>query len=188
MMAGSSVRKGSSLLGLLITAGIVLVVDQATKFFIYHAMPLYDEITVVPGFFSIVHYHNPGGAFGIFSGTENAFRHVFFLVVSILALGLVLYFYRSTPKTHRFLSTGFALIFGGAVGNLVDRFHLGQVIDFLDVYVNGWHWPAFNIADSAISVGIGIFVFHLLFGKMPDEIIGKGHQKNDISHKDTDKR
>lgn len=173
MINGGSSRDGGSLLGLLIVAGLVLVVDQFTKYIIYHGLPLYDEIVVVPGFFSIVHYHNPGGAFGIFAGSDSVLRHVFFLVVSILALGLVFYFYRSTPKTHRFLSTGFALIFGGAVGNMVDRFRLGKVIDFLDVYVNSWHWPAFNIADSAITVGIGIFVFHLLFGKMPDEIIGR---------------
>lgn len=166
-----------NILRLLIIAGLVLVMDQATKLFIYHWLPLYDEIVVVPGFFSIVHYHNPGGAFGIFSNTENGFRDIFFLAISILALGLVFYFYRSTPKTHRFLSTGFALIFGGAIGNLVDRFRLGRVIDFLDIYVNGWHWPAFNIADSAISVGIGIFVVHLLFGKMPTEIIGKDHRE-----------
>jgi signal peptidase II len=177
MMADATDRKRSSLLGLLFIAGLVLVVDQITKFIIYHWLPLYNEINVIPGFFNIVHYQNPGGAFGIFSDTENGFRHIFFLLVSFLALGLVFYFYHSTPRTHRFLSTGFALIFGGAVGNMVDRFRLGQVIDFLDVFVNGWHWPAFNVADSAISVGIGIFVFHLLFGKMPEEIIGKGHQE-----------
>jgi len=177
MRAGGAERRGAGTAGLLIIAGLVLVVDQASKLLIYHWLPLYDEIVVVPGFFSIVHYHNPGGAFGIFAGAENGFRHIFFLVVSILALGLVFFFYRSTPRTHRFLSTGFALIFGGAIGNIVDRVRLGQVIDFLDVYVRGWHWPAFNVADSAISVGIGIFVFHLLFGKLPEEIMGKGRQE-----------
>ncbi len=176
-MAEATDRKRSSLPGLLIIAGLVLVVDQLSKFVIYHWLPLYDEITVIPGFFSIVHYQNPGGAFGIFADTQHAFRHIFFMGVSVLALGLVFYFYRSTPRTHRFLSTGFALIFGGAVGNMVDRFRLGQVVDFLDVYVNGWHWPAFNVADSAITIGIGIFVFHLLFGKMPEEIIGRDHGK-----------
>jgi signal peptidase II len=174
MMQGDDVSpKGASIPRLLIVAVLVVVVDQVTKLMIYHGIPLWEEVVVVPGFFNIVHYHNPGGAFGVFSGTDNGFRHVFFLVVSILALGLVFYFYRSTPRTHRFLSTGFALIFGGAIGNLIDRFWLGQVVDFLDVYVNGWHWPAFNVADSAITAGIGIFVFHLLFGKMPDEIMGK---------------
>ncbi len=179
MKAGGTEKSGGSLIRLLIISSTVLLLDQATKLIIYYGLPLYDEIVVVPGFFSIVHYHNPGGAFGIFAEAGNGFRHVFFLVVSTLALGLVFYFYRSTPKTHRFLSTGFALIFGGAVGNLLDRFRLGEVIDFLDVYVNGWHWPAFNVADSAISVGIGIFIFHLLFGKVPDEIIGKGNLKNE---------
>ena len=174
MKAGGNEKSGGSLIRLLIVSSTVLLLDQATKLIIYYGLPLYGEIVVVPGFFSIVHYHNPGGAFGIFASAGDGFRHVFFLVVSTLALGLVFYFYRSTPKTHRFLSTGFALIFGGAVGNLSDRFRLGEVIDFLDVYVNGWHWPAFNVADSAISVGIGIFIFHLLFVKMPDEIIGKG--------------
>jgi signal peptidase II len=178
MMPAGNSKESGSILRLIVIAVLVVAADQATKIIIYHGVPLWDEIVVVPGFFNIVHYHNPGGAFGVFAGTENGFRHVFFLVVSILALGLVFYFYRSTPRTHRFLSTGFALIFGGAIGNLTDRFWLGQVIDFLDVYVKGWHWPAFNVADSAITTGIGIFVFHLLFGKMPDEIMGKGNQEN----------
>jgi len=177
-MGGVTDRNPGAFPGLFIIAGLVVVLDQVTKFVIYHGLPLYDEIVVVPHFFSIVHYHNPGGAFGIFAGTENGFRHIFFLVVSIMALGLVFYFYRSTPKTHRFLSTGFALIFGGAIGNLVDRFRFGQVIDFLDVYVNGWHWPAFNVADSAITIGISIFVYHLLFGKMPDAILSKRQREN----------
>jgi signal peptidase II len=179
MMPVGEEKEGGSLLQLLIVAVIVVAGDQATKLMIYNGIPLWDEIIVVPGFFSIVHYHNPGGAFGVFADTESSFRHVFFMGVSILALGLVFYFYRSTPKTHRFLSTGFALIFAGAIGNLIDRFWLGQVIDFLDVYVNGWHWPAFNVADSAITIGIGIFVFHLLFGKMPDEIMGKGSREKE---------
>jgi signal peptidase II len=174
MMDGVPKKDGGSILRLMIIAVLVVAVDQATKLIIYHGVPLWGEINVVTGFFNIVHYHNPGGAFGIFAGAESGIRHVFFLVVSIMALGLVFYFYRSTPKTHRFLQAAFALIFGGAIGNLTDRFWLGKVIDFLDVYVNGWHWPAFNVADSAISIGIGIFVFHLLFGKMPDEIMGKG--------------
>jgi signal peptidase II len=173
MSAFAAPDKGSGFLKLLIVVGLVLIADQATKLVIMHNLPRTDEIVVVPNFFSIVHYHNPGGAFGIFSNVENGFRHTFFIVVSILALGIVIYFYRTTPRTHRFLSTGFALILGGAVGNLADRFRLGEVVDFLDFYVGKWHWPAFNVADSAISIGIGIFVFHLLFGKLPDGITGK---------------
>jgi len=95
-------------------------------------------------------------------------RTVLFLFVSSLAVGLIFYFYRKTPQSHVWLAFGFALIFGGAIGNLIDRIRFGVVVDFLDFYVGKVHWPAFNIADSAISVGIVIFVFHLLFKKMPE--------------------
>ena len=161
----------NSLLKLVVVAGFVLVLDQATKLIILHTLPLNGEIVVIPGCFNIVHLLNPGGAFGFLAGSGGNFRHIFFLIVSVLALGLVFYFYRLTPGRYRFLSMGFALIFGGAMGNLMDRLRFGQVVDFLDVYVN--HWPAFNAADSAISIGIAIFVFHMLFGKMPDEMAGK---------------
>lgn len=163
---------GGGVMKLLVIAGVVLILDQTTKLIITRSLGLYEELAVIPGFFNIVHTLNPGGAFGFLAGFDSNLRHIFFIVVSILALGLVFYFYRTTPGTHRFLSVGFALIFGGAVGNLVDRFRFGKVVDFLDFYVANWHWPAFNVADSAITAGIGIFVFHLLFGKMPDELMG----------------
>jgi signal peptidase II len=93
---------------------------------------------------------------------------VLFVAAALLAIGLILYYYAHTPDTHRFLSLALALVLGGAVGNLIDRFRFGKVVDFLDVYVRGLHWPAFNVADSAITVGIFIFIYHLLFKKMPD--------------------
>ena len=164
-------RNGTLKLALI--AGFVIILDQISKLIIIKTLPLFDEVVVIPGLFNIVHYLNPGGAFGFLSGVDNNLRHLFFIVVAILALGLVFYLYKSTPVTHRFLSVAFALIFGGAVGNLIDRFRAGKVVDFLDFYVNNWHWPAFNVADSAITVGITIFIFHLLFGKMPQEMIGK---------------
>ena len=166
-------KKRNSIWKLALIAGCVIILDQVTKLIIIKTLPLYDEVAVIPGVFNIVHILNPGGAFGLLAGVDSSLRHLFFTVVSVLALGLVFYFYKSTPATYRFLSAAFALIFGGAIGNLIDRFRFGQVVDFLDFYVNTWHWPAFNVADSAITVGIGIFVFHLLFGKMPDEMIGK---------------
>jgi signal peptidase II len=76
--------------------------------------------------------------------------------------------YKNTPKTHSLLAAGFALIFGGAAGNLIDRIRFGKVVDFLDFYIGNLHWPAFNIADSAITIGIAIFIFHILFKKMPE--------------------
>ena len=95
-------------------------------------------------------------------------RTVVFLFISSLAVGLILYFYIKTPPSQALLATGFALIFGGAIGNLIDRVRFGNVVDFLDIYLGNLHWPAFNIADSAITVGIFIFIFHLLFKKMPE--------------------
>ena len=72
------------------------------------------------------------------------------------------------PATGAIIVTGFALILGGAVGNLIDRFRFGKVVDFLDFYLGNYHWPAFNVADSAISIGVCIFLIHLLFKKMPE--------------------
>ncbi len=80
----------------------------------------------------------------------------------------VVWLYKKTANTHVFLSYGLAMIFGGAMGNLVDRFRFGKVVDFLDFYYGTAHWPAFNIADSAISIGMGILIYHVLFNKIPD--------------------
>jgi signal peptidase II len=85
-----------------------------------------------------------------------------------MAVGLIFYFYHKTPPGQTLLSTGFALIFGGAIGNLIDRVRFGMVVDFLDFYIGRHHWPAFNIADSAITVGIFIFIYHLVVKKMPE--------------------
>jgi len=149
-------------------AGLVMIFDQISKAAIYKALPLYHSIAVIPGFFSITHIHNPGGAFGFMAHHNSSLRTIIFLVVSAVALGLILYFYKNTPKTHPLLATGFALIFGGALGNMIDRIRFGKVVDFLDFYIRDLHWPAFNVADSAIFVGVAIFLFHLVFKKLPE--------------------
>jgi signal peptidase II len=82
-------------------------------------------------------------------------------------MGLIVYFYHQTPRSHPYLSAALAMIFGGAVGNLIDRLRFGEVVDFLDVHLGAYHWPAFNVADSAITVGIAIFILHVVLGKMP---------------------
>ncbi len=153
---------------LVFIAGLVVLCDQISKALIVAHLPLHDQIAIVQGFFNLTHIHNPGGAFGFMAGLDAAWRTVIFLVISSAAVGLVLYFYAKTPQSYSWLTAGFALIFGGAIGNLIDRFRFGIVIDFLDFYVADWHWPAFNLADSAITVGVGIFGFHLLFKKMPE--------------------
>ena len=153
---------------LAVVTGLVVLADQITKVLVYTYLPYHQSITVVPGFFDITHIHNPGGAFGLMANMSTSARTIVFLLASSLAVGLIFYFYIKTPTSYVFLAIGFALIFGGAIGNLIDRVRLGIVIDFLDVYIGDYHWPAFNIADSAITVGIVIFGFHLLFKKMPE--------------------
>ena len=149
-------------------AGSVVIADQITKGIILDRVALYHSITVVPGFFNITHIQNPGGAFGFLAHQSPTVRAVVFLLMSFLAVGLIFWFYRKTPATHRFLAAGFALILGGAVGNLIDRLRFGSVVDFLDFYIGSWHWPAFNVADSAITTGIAIFLLHVVSGRMPD--------------------
>jgi signal peptidase II len=153
---------------LALISGLIVMADQLTKFLVLKQLPLHHSITVITGFFSITHIQNPGGAFGLMANLSPNIRAIIFLFISSLAVGLIFYFYKKTPRNYSWLAAGFALIFGGAIGNLIDRIRFGTVTDFLDFYIGRYHWPAFNIADSAISIGIAIFVIHLLFKKIPD--------------------
>ncbi len=153
---------------LAVIAGGIVIADQVTKFIILREVALHASIPVIPGFFHITHIQNPGGAFGFLANQSAMVRGILFLFVSTLAVGLVLWFYHKTPPTHRWLAAGFALIVGGAIGNLIDRVRFGKVVDFLDFFIRGWHWPAFNVADSAITVGITIFIIHVVLGRIPD--------------------
>ncbi len=153
---------------LAVIAGCIVIADQVTKFIILREVGLHTSIPVIPGFFHITHVQNPGGAFGFLANQSAMVRGILFLAVSTLAVGLVLWFYHKTPPTHRWLAAAFALIIGGAIGNLIDRVRFGKVVDFLDFFIRGWHWPAFNVADSAITVGITIFIIHVVWGRIPD--------------------
>lgn len=153
---------------LVLFSGIVLILDQITKIVILKYLYLHQEIPVIQGFFNIVSVRNPGGAFGFLAGHSTLVRTLVFFVVSGFAVLAVLYFYWSTPKELKWLSCAFAMILGGAAGNLVDRIRFGEVVDFLDFYYGNYHWPAFNIADSAITIGMAIFIWHVVLGKIPD--------------------
>ena len=146
----------------------VLLLDQVTKWLIVRHLPLYANITVIDHFFNITHILNPGGAFGFFAEQSPGIRKFIFLFLSSGVAVFVLWLYRKTAESHIFLSYGLALIFGGALGNLIDRFRFGKVVDFLDFYVGSLHWPAFNIADSAITIGMGILIYHIIFNKLPE--------------------
>ncbi len=148
----------------------VLLLDQVTKWLIVKHLALHAKITVIDHFFDITHLLNPGGAFGFFAQQSPGIRKFVFLFLSSGIALFVLWLYRKTATSHIFLSYGLALIFGGATGNLIDRFRFGKVVDFLDFYVGALHWPAFNIADSAITVGMGILIYHVIFNKLPESL------------------
>lgn len=134
------------------------LLDQASKLWVVKSFALYESVTVIPGFFSLTYLHNTGAAFGMFAGQPGLFRQVFFIGIALVALVLLFFFQRRFAKESRWFTVSFALIAGGAIGNLIDRLRYGSVVDFLDFYIGTHHWPAFNIADSAICVGVALFV------------------------------
>ncbi len=145
----------------IIVAVVVLCLDQITKTAVMENIPLYGRIIVIPSFFDLTHLTNTGAAFGFMAGHEK-WRHLFFQLISFLALGGLFYLYITAPDKTVWLFWGCSLVFGGACGNLVDRIRFGHVIDFLDFYVGSYHWPAFNVADSAITIGGFFLALHFL--------------------------
>ena len=140
-----------------------LLLDQVTKHAVDRALPLYGSITVIPGFFNLVHVRNPGIAFGMLNRPGYDFFPYILAAAGITAI-LVLafwYFYRCEGRELS-VSAGICLMIGGAAGNLVDRVRLGEVIDFIHLYVGSFHWPAFNVADSAITVGAFLVALGIL--------------------------
>ena len=144
----------------------VLVLDHVTKYLVTNYIPWHGTITIIPGFFDLTNVRNPGAAFGILSGDHGVWRRVFFVGVTLIALGVIAFLLRQTHE--RLLVIAFSLIAGGALGNLVDRVRFGEVVDFIEWYYKSFHWPTFNIADSAISVGVGLLILDM-FLKKPQE-------------------
>ena len=148
--------------------GVVIVLDQLTKLHIMQTMRLHESIPIIPNLFSLTYIRNPGAAFGLLAGSSNAFRMVFFGLTSIFALGLLGTILLRMPERDWVGRLSVAGILGGAVGNLIDRLRYGEVIDFLDVYIENYHWRAFNVADSAITVGVIFLIIHFAFEKKED--------------------
>ncbi len=141
----------------------VLFLDQLTKYVVVQRFRLYESIRIIPGFFDLTYVRNPGAAFGFLAGAHGVWRSIFFITISIVALAVILALVRQTR--HRLPLIAFALIGGGAVGNLIDRLRFGEVVDFIDWFYRTYHWPTFNIADSAISIGVGLLAIDMLFRK-----------------------
>ncbi len=142
----------------LAVAGLIVVADQLTKLVIRRDFELYDSTAVIPNLFSLTRIHNTGAAFGLLDGVDLPFKTALLAVVSVAALAGLVMFAVSLPEIHRLARVGVALVVGGAAGNLIDRVWLGYVVDFVDVYWGGWHFWAFNVADSAISIGMALII------------------------------
>jgi signal peptidase II len=150
-------------------AGVVVALDQVTKALVDDYMALHESRPIVEGLVRLTYVQNRGAAFGILSDAGLPYQSVMFSVVSLLALlAIALYAWRM-PVQSRLPQTALALVMGGAVGNLLDRARLGYVIDYMDVYWGPHHWPAFNVADSAITIGVALLVIDILRNPQADE-------------------
>jgi signal peptidase II len=143
-------------------SAIVFALDRITKRIIESRMSVFDTYTVIPGFFDIVHARNRGAAFSMFADSTSPWRPFFLIGLSLAALILVAGILRKASNLDKPTAIGLSLILGGALGNVFDRIVSGAVTDFLDFYVGALHWPAFNVADSAIVIGSGLLLLSLL--------------------------
>lgn len=134
-------------------AATVTVLDQLSKYLVQQHLTLYASTTVIPGFFNLVHTLNRGAAFGFQNSPDGTWQPYFFIAVSVLAVVIILNLLSKADHGSQLFVVALGLILGGAVGNLIDRVRLGQVIDFLEFYLGSFVWPAFNVADIAITLG-----------------------------------
>lgn len=141
---------------------LIVIFDQVTKALIRQMVPLHESVTVIPGFLDITHVRNTGAAFGILNSVDFPFKVVVIPVIAAAAL-IAVGMYSASLAHHQFIARlGLALIIGGAAGNLLDRMVVGSVVDFVDVYWREWHFWAFNVADSAITIGVVIMILDMI--------------------------
>lgn len=148
---------------LVLVAGGVIALDQVSKLYVDSRMALYDTKAVIPGFFELHYIRNTGAAFGFLSRADAGFRVPFFIGVSVVATAILLYLFHRLRHADRWLPFALSLVLGGALGNLIDRIRLGEVIDFFYVHYKSFHWPAFNVADVAITVGVILLILRMAF-------------------------
>jgi len=149
-------------MGFYLIALAIVLTDQAAKALVVRSMRLGQSIPIVPGYFDLTFVLNPGAAFSLLATLPEWIRTPFFILVSIAAVILIAVYRARHLRGHRLASASLGLILGGAVGNLIDRVRYGVVVDFLDVHVHQYHWPVFNVADSAISVGVTLLLLDML--------------------------
>ena len=154
-------------------AAAATLADQGSKALIVRILPPGRSIAVIPGFFDLTLVTNTGGVFGLLRDVEGVWRGLLFSVVPLAVVAFVFGYGWRLPAGRAWARTALGLILGGALGNLVDRLRLGHVIDFLDAYAGPYHWPAFNLADSGICVGVAMLLVEgLLIRRAPEEVRG----------------
>lgn len=152
-----------------LTVVVILVLDQWTKHLVHTRFRWGESVAIIESFFALTYVRNSGAAFGLLHRAPAWFRDPFFIIVPIVALVVIVVLFVKLKEDQKLTALALSLILGGAVGNLIDRIRFGYVIDFLDFhYKEVYHWPAFNVADSAIVVGVGIMFAQSLFQKNPD--------------------
>ena len=170
MFAGYMMQQQKKWRFFLLLVGCVLVLDQGTKLYIHHTFMLHESRPVVADFFHLTYVRNSGAAFGLLARQNATFLRLFFPAVTLFAVVILLLYFQHTPRQRVLTLSGICLIIGGAIGNGIDRLWLGQVIDFLDVFWQTYHWPAFNVADSAICVGVGCLLLDAFLHPAPSPV------------------
>ena len=147
---------------LLIGGGCVLL-DQVTKIWIDTHMRLYESKSILSGFFDFYYIRNPGAAFGFLSNSQSDLRIPFFIGISLFAITIILYLFHKLEDSEYIIPIALSLVLGGAVGNLIDRIRLGEVIDFILIHYKQFRWPAFNVADIAITAGVFLLIVRMFY-------------------------
>jgi len=147
----------------------VVILDQISKAMITAALRVHESIPLIQGFFNLVHVRNRGMAFGLMSRSHADAAFWFLVGASFMAIGLLLFWFFRLKEDDARMTPGLSLILGGAIGNLIDRVRFREVVDFLDVFWGSYHWPAFNVADAAITVGTFWVAVSLIFRPSPTD-------------------
>ena len=142
---------------------VIIAADQITKAMVHNVVSMYESKTLIPGFLDLAHVRNEGVAFGLFNSADLQHKWVLTTGLALAALAGISYYARHIRQEERLARIGLSMILGGALGNLIDRVRNGYVLDFVDVYVNNWHFWAFNVADACITFGAIFVFFDLLF-------------------------
>lgn len=151
---------------ILITGSIIFCLDRLTKVLVERHLQLWDSVPVIKGYFDFTLVHNTGAAFGFMAVARESLRLPFLLITAACAVALLLYFIKRTDSHETLTLVALAMVVGGAAGNMADRIAYGYVIDFIDWHIGElYHWPAFNIADSGITVGVFILAYEFLVKK-----------------------